>query len=77
MSFRASYNLGTNKVTRVHGPSYSVGGSCSTSLISLGRPASNIGRMDVQAQACVIGYWTTFFLQLKVSGGKTRVTWDG
>lgn len=75
MSFYASYNLGNNTVTNTYGPGWSIGGACGVDLISLGRPASNIGRMDLKAQMCLIPYSTTFWIQLKVSGGSATVSW--
>ena len=75
MSFYASYNVGNNTVTNTYGAGWSIGGACGVDLIYLGRPASNIGRMDLKAQMCMIPYSTTFWLQLKVSGGSASVSW--
>jgi hypothetical protein len=75
MSFNASYNLGNNTVTNVYGAGWSIGGACSVDLTYLGRPAANIGRMDLKAQMCGLPYSTTFWLQLKVSGGAASVSW--
>lgn len=76
LSFYASYNLGNNTVTNTYGAGWSIGGACSVGLIYLGRPASNIGRMDVQAQMCGIPYNTTFWLQLTVRNGAASVNWS-
>lgn len=75
MSFYASYNLGNNTVTNTYGAGWSIGGACGVDLLYLGRPASNIGRMDIKAQMCGLPYSTTFWLQLKVSGGSATVSW--
>ncbi|HEY1529476.1 MAG TPA: hypothetical protein VGF80_01540 [Galbitalea sp.] len=76
LDFYANFNTNNNTVTKVYSPGWSIAGSCSTSLIDLIRPAANIGREDVSAQMCVVGYSTTFFLQLKVSGGVPTESWD-
>jgi hypothetical protein len=77
MAFKASYNLSTNTVSSVYGASWTIGGACSTSLIYLGRPASNIGRMDVSAQMCGVPYSTTFFLAVTVKNGVATESWNG
>lgn len=75
MSFHASYNLGNNTVTNTYGAGWSIGGACGVDLVYLGRPASNVGRMDLKAQMCAIPYSTTFWLQLTVKGGSASVSW--
>jgi|GEM_PF-2908218 len=75
MSFKASYNVSTNQVSSVYGAGWTVGGACSTSLVYLGAPAWNIGRMDLNAQMCGAPYNTTFFLQVTVSGGVATESW--
>ncbi|WP_349866769.1 hypothetical protein [Leifsonia sp. WHRI 6310E] len=76
LSFYASYNLNNNTVTNTYGAGWSIGGACSANLVYLGRPASNIGRMDVSAQMCGIPYSTTFWLQLTVRSGSAAVSWS-
>ncbi|MGH1524733.1 hypothetical protein ACRAWC_12115 [Leifsonia sp. L25] len=75
MAFRASYNLGTNQVTNAYGAEYTILTACSASP-SLNRPAANIARLNVAAQMCALPYATVFWLQLTVSGGSARVSWN-
>ncbi|WP_171924980.1 hypothetical protein, partial [Ralstonia sp. 3N] len=75
MAFRASYNLGTNQITNAYGPEYTIVGACGASP-SLGRPAGNIARLNIATQMCVLPYSTLFWLQLTVSGGSARVSWN-
>jgi hypothetical protein len=75
MSFMASYNTSTNSVTNAYGPSATILGACGVEK-RVYRPARDIGRLDVQAQMCVIPHSKTFWLQLRVSGGKPTVSWS-
>lgn len=75
MSFFATYNLGTARVNNVYGGGWSIGGSCSSSQIYLGRPAANIGLQQVSAQMCGAAYNTVFSLKLTVAGGNASVSW--
>lgn len=75
MSFFATYNLGTGTVNNVYGAGWSIGGSCNSLLVYLGRPAANIGLEQVSAQMCGLPYNTVFSLQLTVGGGNASVTW--
>jgi hypothetical protein len=75
LSFRASYNLSTNTVTNVYGGGWSIAAACSAHQKYLGRPASNIGRLEVEATMCVVGYSQVFWLQLTLSGGSASVSW--
>ncbi|QNE36150.1 hypothetical protein [Leifsonia shinshuensis] len=75
MAFRASYNLGTNQVTNAYGPEYTIVGACGASP-SLSRPAGNMARLNIATQMCVLPYSTVFWLQLTVSGGSARVSWN-
>jgi hypothetical protein len=76
MGFKASYNVSTNKVTNVYGAQYTVGGACGVSH-TLGRPAGNIGRLDVYASMCVVGYQSSFFLQVTLRNGVATESWNG
>lgn len=75
LAFRATYNLSTNQVTNAYGAEYTVLGACSASS-NISRPAGNIARLNVPTQLCVLPYSTVFWLQLTVSGGSARVTWN-
>lgn len=75
MGFKANYNVVTNTVSSVWGASWSIGGSCSSSLAYLGRPTSNIGLETVSAQMCGVPYSTAFNLQVRVSGGVATESW--
>lgn len=76
LSFYASYNLSTNRVTNgPWGGGYTIGGACSAYISYIGRPAVNIGQMIVQAQMCGIPYSTWFELRLTVTGGRAVVSW--
>lgn len=75
LAFRASYNLSTNQVTNAYGAEYTILGACGASS-SITRPASNIARLNVPTQMCVLPYSSVFWLQLTVSGGSARVNWN-
>lgn len=75
MAFRASYSLSSNQVTNAYGYEYTIVGACGASP-SLSRPAGNIARLNISAQMCVLPYSTAFWLQLTVSGGSARVSWN-
>lgn len=75
MGFKANYNLNTNTVSSVWGASWTIGGSCSSSQVYLGRPSSSIGLLAVSAQQCAIPYSTTFNLQVQVSAGNAVESW--
>lgn len=75
MGFKANYNVSTNTVSSVWGASWTIGGSCSSSLVYLGRPNSNTGLETVSAQTCGVPYATSFNLQVQVSGGKATESW--
>jgi hypothetical protein len=77
MSFKASYNVSTNRVTNVYGGGWQIGGACSVTQTYLGIPASNIGRMDLSAQMCVVGYSSAFFLQVTLKNGVATESWNG
>lgn len=76
MSFKASYNVSTNTVTSVYGAGWQIGGACSANLVYLGKPAKNIGRMDVNAQMCGVPYNSTFFLAVTLKGGVATESWN-
>lgn len=73
MSYFATYNLGTNRVTNVYGGSYNVIGSIASSVVYLGIPASNVGLYQVSGRTPIIPYDTVFNLKLTVSGGNAVV----
>jgi len=75
LSFKASYNVSTNTVTNVYGAGWQIGGACSASLVYLGKPAKNIGRMDVNAQMCGVPYNSTFFLAVTLKRGVATKSW--
>lgn len=75
LSFKASYNVSTNTVTNVYGAGWQIGGACSASLVYLGKPAKNIGRMDVSAQMCGVPYNSTFFLAVTLKRGVATKSW--
>jgi hypothetical protein len=75
MAFKANYNLTTNKVTSVWGASWTIGGSCESSLQYLGRPNSSTGNLTVSAQMCGVPYNTAFNLAVTVSGGVATESW--
>ena len=76
LSFYTSYNLSTNRVTTAPwGAGYTIGGACSAYVSYLGRPATNLAQMIVQAQMCGVPYTTWFELRLTVSAGKAVVSW--
>lgn len=75
MSFKTSYNVSTNTVTNVYGAGWQIGGACSANLVYLGKPAKNIGRMDVNAQMCGVPYNSTFFLAVTLKGGVATESW--
>lgn len=75
MGFKANYNVSSNTVSSVWGASWTIGGSCSSSLSYLGRPNSNTGLETVSAQMCGVPYATAFNLQVQVSGGTATESW--
>ncbi|NQX34954.1 hypothetical protein [Herbiconiux sp. VKM Ac-2851] len=75
LSFKASYNVATDDVTNVYGAGWQIGGACSSSLVSLGIPAHDIGRLDVSAQMCGAPYNSTFFLAVTLSDGVATESW--
>lgn len=76
LSFKANYNLGTNKVTSVYSAGWTVVGSCNTSIVYFGIPVSNRGQLDLSAQMCGVGYSTTFHLWVTVSNGVATEGWN-
>lgn len=75
LSFKASYNVATDTVTNVYGAGWQIGGACSSSLVYLGIPATDMGRLDVSAQMCGAPYNSTFFLAVTVDGGVATESW--
>ncbi|MFC6356117.1 hypothetical protein [Luethyella okanaganae] len=75
MGLKANYNVSSNTVSSVWGASWTIGGSCSSSLAYLGRPNSNTGLETVSAQMCGVPYATSFNLQVQVSGGTATESW--
>lgn len=75
MGFKANYNVSSNTVSSVWGASWTIGGSCSSSLVYLGIPNSHTGILTVSAQMCGVPYNTSFNLAVTVSGGVATESW--
>lgn len=75
LAFSASYNVNTTQVSSVWGGRWSIVGACSAKQTYLGRPAYNIGQLNVQAQMCGVGYNTVFYLRLTVYRNNPVESW--
>lgn len=75
LAFNANYNISTTQVSSVWGGRWSIIGACSASQSYLGRPAYNMGQLNVAAQMCGVPYSTVFWLRVTVKPGVATESW--